>query len=669
MAAGARTGAGGDAGNAAGTPTSAAAGCFAARLRDFHRWRDDIFNIIQEYQNWIETQGLHEGVEDLRLHELMEAIRSDKLTVALVGEFSRGKTELINAIFFADYKQRLLPSAAGRTTMCPTELLYDPRQDPYIKLLPIETRRTSITIGEYKRTPVHWSTIHIHKLEATGDVAAAFAEIVRTKKVSLREAHELGLYQPAKNERPVSNSETIEIPVWRHAIVNYPHPLLKQGLVVIDTPGLNALGTEPELTLSMLPQAHAVLFVLGADTGVTKTDLDVWNNHVCAATRGRTHARIAVLNKIDVMWDELQPADAIPAIIARQTNESAAILGLPAEMVLPVSAQKGLIAKIKNEPLLAQRSGLAALEAKLSRDILPRKQQIMREKILTEMGTRVQQTAQLIDSQLKSATYQIAELKTLGSKTLDEIRATIADLRTEREKYDLELTSFQATRSLLAEQAKVLLSYLNLADFDKLVRQSRKEMQATWTTAGIKRAMEQVFAHIVAGMNKANGHAADIRQAVEQSYKRFHSEFGLPALMPAPLSLAAFNHLVQKLEKEAELFRNSSAMTMTEQHFIIKKFFITLVNRARGVVEESNAHTKHWFKSIMAPMSQQIQAHKQSMDRRLENLRKAQENLDQVSVKIAELEGTKRELDGQRSNIKTLMTRLQRPVAEASSPH
>lgn len=654
-------GTGAGTGNAAGRPTPVAAGSFAARMRDFHRWRDDIFNVIQEYQNWLETQGLHEGVEDLRIYELMEAIRSDKLTIALVGEFSRGKTELINAIFFADYKQRLLPSAAGRTTMCPTELLYDPKQDPYIKLLPIETRRTSITIGEYKRTPVHWSTVHIHKLDATRDVAAAFAEIVRTKKVSLREAHELGLYQPAKSGQPVSNSETIEIPVWRHAIINYPHPLLKQGLVVIDTPGLNALGTEPELTLNMLPQAHAVLFVLGADTGVTKTDLEVWNHHVCAATRRHAHARIAVLNKIDVLWDDLQPADAIRATIARQTNESAAILGLPADMVLPVSAQKGLIAKIKNEPLLAQRSGLAALEAKLAQDILPRKQQIMREKILAEMGARVQETAQLIDSQLKSVAYQLAELKTLGSKNLDEIRATIAELRREREKYDQELTSFQATRGLLAEQAKVLLSYLNLAEFDKLVRKSRKDMQATWTTAGIKRAMAQVFAHIVAGMNKANGHAADIRKAVENSYKRFHSEFGLPALTPVPLSLATFNHLVQELEKEAELFRNSPAMTMTEQHFVIKKFYITLVSRARGVVEESNAHAQHWFKSIMAPVSQQIQAHKQSMDRRLENLRKGQENLDSVSVRIAELEGNKRELDIQRQNIKTLMTRLQQP--------
>jgi len=60
--------------------------------------------------------------------------------------------------------------------------------------------------------------------------------------------------------------------------------------VILDTPGLNAIGTEPELTLSLLPQAHAVLFILAADAGVTKTDLEVWNRHSRAKTPRRAAA-------------------------------------------------------------------------------------------------------------------------------------------------------------------------------------------------------------------------------------------------------------------------------------------------------------------------------------------------------------------------------------------
>src|SRR4030095_4789238 len=78
----------------------------------------------------------------------------------------------------------------------------------------------------------------------------------------------------------------VDIPCWRHAIISFPHPLLQQGLVVLDTPGLNAIGTEPELTLNQLPNAHAVLFLLAADAGVTKTDLDVWNKYLTAGVGG-----------------------------------------------------------------------------------------------------------------------------------------------------------------------------------------------------------------------------------------------------------------------------------------------------------------------------------------------------------------------------------------------
>ena len=60
-----------------------------------------------------------------RCSALRERLASDKLVVAFVAEFSRGKSELINAIFFADTGRRVLPATPGRTTMCPVELGFD----------------------------------------------------------------------------------------------------------------------------------------------------------------------------------------------------------------------------------------------------------------------------------------------------------------------------------------------------------------------------------------------------------------------------------------------------------------------------------------------------------------------------------------------------------------
>ena len=61
------------------------------------------------------------------------------------------------------------------------------------------------------------------------------------------QAQGYGLYDPLDPDHAdaLGPDGTVEISQWRHAIINLPHPLLKQGLVILDTPGLNAIGTEP----------------------------------------------------------------------------------------------------------------------------------------------------------------------------------------------------------------------------------------------------------------------------------------------------------------------------------------------------------------------------------------------------------------------------------------
>src|SRR3970282_420308 len=160
---------------------------FSRRLGDYKRWRDELIEIINEYQTWVESHGLASGEEDLQLYELIDALRSDKLTIALVAEFSRGKTELINAIFFADYRQRLLPSEAGRTTMCPTELRWDDNEAPCLKLLPIETRETATTISEYRRMPEAWMVMPLD-LDSPRNLAETFQQTINTKPYSRKKA-------------------------------------------------------------------------------------------------------------------------------------------------------------------------------------------------------------------------------------------------------------------------------------------------------------------------------------------------------------------------------------------------------------------------------------------------------------------------------------------------
>src|SRR5664279_4661651 len=90
----------------------------AARFEAYSDWRRRLSLRVSGLHDWLQQQDLADAQVDLRVQQLLERLHQDKLIVAFVAEFSRGKSELINAIFFADFGQRLLPSAAGRTTMC-----------------------------------------------------------------------------------------------------------------------------------------------------------------------------------------------------------------------------------------------------------------------------------------------------------------------------------------------------------------------------------------------------------------------------------------------------------------------------------------------------------------------------------------------------------------------
>lgn len=99
--------------------------------------------------------------------------------------------------------------------------------------------------------PNAWQKIRLNT-ESAQEMKEALVGLIQQKQVSKKEAEKLGLWsvQDSGMMQELLHTGLVKIPVWRHAIINYPHPLLKNGLAVIDTPKLNALGAEPEITLS-----------------------------------------------------------------------------------------------------------------------------------------------------------------------------------------------------------------------------------------------------------------------------------------------------------------------------------------------------------------------------------------------------------------------------------
>ena len=300
-------------------------------------WRTALDGHVGALARALAEPDLLDDADAAALAALRERLASDKLVLAFVAEFSRGKSELVNAIFFGDAGCRVLPATPGRTTMCPVELRFDATAEPRLSLLPIETRLGGQSLAELRSREEPWQHLPLDPGRPQ-TLVQALAAVTQTRRVSVQEATALGLWsddQPEDNPPPLPDG-TVEVPTWRHAIINYPHPLLQRGLVVIDTPGLNAIGAEPELTLGLLPVAHAVVFVLAADTGVTRSDLALWRDHLGPASL----ERFVVLNKIDTLADPLASAAEVQAQVERQRQHAAATLEVPLQRVFSLSARE-----------------------------------------------------------------------------------------------------------------------------------------------------------------------------------------------------------------------------------------------------------------------------------------------------------------------------------------
>ncbi|MFL9711841.1 dynamin family protein [Methylobacillus sp. Pita1] len=621
----------------------------------YSEWRKALVETICDYRNWLNEQELNDAQIDLRLQQLLERLREDKLNVAFVAEFSRGKSELINAIFFSAYGQRLLPSSAGRTTMCPTELLYDPSKPTSLQLLAVETRTSDATTTEYKRYPEEWTVLPFD-VSDSDNMVEVFKEVSRTKRVTVEEAERYGLFDPnsADDALAVNADGTVDIPCWRYAVINFPHPLLEQGLVILDTPGLNAIGTEPELTLNMLPNAHAVLFILSADTGVTKSEIDVWRQYI-SGTRWKQKGRLAVLNKIDGLWDELRNETEISREIAKQIASSAELLGLEQGQIFPISAQKGLLAKIAGDDALLERSGLSTLERALSEELIPSKREIVRDNTIGEIDDLVKNSNILLDARLSSLNEQLDELRGLRGKNEDVIEHMMNKVKVDKEIFEKGLQRFQALRSVFSQQTNKLFTLLGMEALRVQVTNTRSTMVNASFTKSIRSAMDGFFADLRDRLLKSEAQIDEIKRMMDAMYEKFAQDHGLRKAEPPAFSTLRYQKELGKLERAyREQFNTTLNMLTNEKMTLTSKFFETLASRVIHVYEVANHDVENWLKAVIAPMESQVREHQLQLRRRLESIKRIYKATDTLEDRIGELEAIEKNILAQMADLKIL---------------
>ena len=593
-------------------------------------------------QRWLEREGLTNPEYLEKLAKILSFVDDDNLYVSFVSEYSRGKTELINTLFFSQYGKRILPSGIGRTTMCPTEFFYNANQPLGISLLPIETSSKNTSLNALKNNVGSWSNFSIDT-KNTNDVINAFKRLQETIRVPAQIAHSLGFPTNLSNESQsfiydsthnASHDGLVEIPKWRHALVNIKHPLLAQKLVILDTPGLNAVGTETNLTINQLPKSHSIVFLLDSSTGVTKSDFELWSKHIKLENNA---SRIIALNKIDSLWDSIDGIDnekTMNDAVNSLASQTAKLLHVERGNIFPVSAKYGLIGKIHKRKNVIKKSRIFEFERALVQNLVPSKKKI----VLTNIFPLAQAIAKSVDeifNQRSSALEQHEQ----------EITATLK--KNEKMRNDI--------KNSLNDDAKLLLNFSEQhtfidASFAKSIKKLRQFLDIS--------AIEREEARCKSKLKKAPS-IAQKRSVLLTFLRQANQKMHLAVLCAIEVEEQCmkisnndnFKNDANVVFRRLELDRHLSILNSVEQSFLsldfehnssdkkqIKRLEKTFKNDSLTIYrtfKRAFNETNDWQRTLISPLETRVRNQSKRLSERKNNVNQLAQSNKNLKERLA----------------------------------
>ncbi|HEX9923049.1 MAG TPA: dynamin family protein [Anaerolineae bacterium] len=277
--------------------------------------------------------GAEFRVDRQKFQKLSQRLTEERFHLAVLGQFKRGKNTLLNALL----GEVILPTAVVPLTAIPTFLhsgLHRQAQVIYQASQPGET-------------------FYGHNTDEL--------TIFLTKFVT-----EAG---NPKNQRGVSHVELF-----------HPATLLRQGVVMIDTPGIGStLRHNTEATLNFLPQCDAVLFLVSADPPITEVEVGFLKE-----VRSRVAHLFFILNKVDYLSNEERQAAL--CFFRNVLQDQVGIEGEPS--VFCISARQGLQARQTGDITLWQQSGLAEVENHLLKFLVSDKTEVLQTALACKANER-----------------------------------------------------------------------------------------------------------------------------------------------------------------------------------------------------------------------------------------------------------------------------------------
>ncbi len=332
------------------------------------------------------------------LRDLLGRLQEQRFHLAVLEQFKRGKSSLLNALL----GEEVLPAS----------------------VIPLTAIPTFVRAGNERHARVMFSNANssIERVAASADDLKEFLATYVTEEAN-----------PA-NRLEVSQVEVL-----------HPAPILRAGVVLIDTPGIGSTHRHnTEATLIFIPQCDAALFVVSPDPPITEVEIEFLKE-----VRSRIDRVFYVLNKADYLADsdKAKLLEFLRRVLHEQTDTGSDVT------ILPVSARTGLEARRTEDEEQWAKSGMREIEALLLDFLVHEKESALTEAIARKASDLVGDVLLELQLSVRSLRMPLSELE----KRLDMLKNTLAevDSRKVSEKDTLEGDQ-KRMAALLEEQAEQL---------------------------------------------------------------------------------------------------------------------------------------------------------------------------------------------------------------------
>ncbi|MEW6162280.1 MAG: dynamin family protein [Nitrospirota bacterium] len=294
----------------------------------------------------IESMSVIEDIPGCPCEELKEKIQDNVFNLVVLGQFKRGKTTLINALLGAE----ILPTA----------------------VVPLTSIATILKFGDSLNIKVFFND----------------GRVIEIKPENLSEyVTERG---NPRNEKDV-----------REVVITYPSTYLKDGVRLIDTPGVGSIYQHnTDIAYQYLPKSDAALFLLSVDQPVGQAELDFLKD-----VKEYSNRIFFLQNKADyVDIEDLKESISFSKKIIGECMDREV-------KIFPLSARFAIEGKLSGSKELLEKSYLPEFESKLNTFLMEEKGKVLLLSVSNSLLRVLSQALFELGLEMKSLTIPVEELK------------------------------------------------------------------------------------------------------------------------------------------------------------------------------------------------------------------------------------------------------------------